>query len=103
KLIDFNDMINYAYRGMSDVQKKKRYLKYSYVFVDEYQDISLTRYQFIKRISDIFEAKIIAVGDDWQSIFSFSGSEISLFTNFSESMGYGEMTKIINTYRNSQE
>lgn len=103
KLIDFNDMINYAYRGMSDVQKKKRYLKYSYVFVDEYQDISLTRYQFIKRISDIFDAKIIAVGDDWQSIFSFSGSEISLFTNFSESMGYGEMTKIINTYRNSQE
>lgn len=102
-LIDFNDMINYAYRGMSSVQQQNRYLNYSHVIVDEYQDISLIRYQFIKRLSDIFLAKIVAVGDDWQSIFGFSGSEISLFTDFSDLMGYGEMTQIINTYRNSQE
>ena len=49
------------------------------------------------------DAKIIAVGDDWQSIYAFSGSDITLFTKFEEKMGYAKMLKIVKTYRNSQE
>ena len=49
------------------------------------------------------DAKIIAVGDDWQSIYAFSGSDITLFTKFAEKMGYAKMLKIERTYRNSQE
>ena len=49
------------------------------------------------------DAKIIAVGDDWQSIYAFSGSDITLFTKFSEVMGYAELLSITKTYRNSQE
>lgn len=48
-------------------------------------------------------AKIIAVGDDWQSIYAFSGSDITLFTKFAEKMGYAKLLKIVRTYRNSQE
>ena len=47
--------------------------------------------------------KIIAVGDDWQSIYAFSGSDITLFTKFAEKMGYAKMLKIVKTYRNSQD
>ena len=101
--IDFNDMINYAYRNMPDLKENRKDLNYNYVIVDEYQDISYQRFNFIKRISDLFNAKIVAVGDDWQTIFSFSGSVINLFTNFNEMMGYSEQVKIVNTYRNSQE
>jgi len=101
--IDFQDMINYAYRNMDVIKKEKEYIDYKYVIIDEYQDISVQRYNFAKKISDLFKAKIVAVGDDWQTIFSFSGSDIELFTKFYESMGYAEITTITKTYRNSQE
>lgn len=45
----------------------------------------------------------VAVGDDWQSIYAFAGSEVSLFTRFKESMGYADLLHITHTYRNSQE
>lgn len=45
----------------------------------------------------------MAVGDDWQTIYSFSGSDITLFTQFLSIMGYGDELLITNTYRNSQE
>ena len=101
--IDFQDMISYAYSNMNLIKDKKEFVNYEYVIVDEYQDISLQRYNFTKKISDLFDSKIVAVGDDWQTIFSFSGSDIQLFTNFYELMGYAEIIKITNTYRNSQE
>ncbi len=99
--IDFADMINYAYRYASKLLKKS--IEYDYIIIDEYQDISRQRYNFAKRISDLFNAKIVAVGDDWQAIYSFSGSDVDLFTKFYELMGYASITKIQNTYRNSQE
>ena len=43
------------------------------------------------------------MGDDWQSIYAFSGSDITLFTRFLELMGSGTELKITHTYRNSQE
>ena len=101
--IDFQDMINYSYSNMNIIRDKKNFINYDYVIIDEYQDISLQRYNFAKKISDLFESKIVAVGDDWQTIFSFSGSDIKLFTKFYELMGYAEIIKITKTYRNSQE
>lgn len=98
--IDFQDMIHYAYSEMNKLENK---LTYKYVIIDEYQDIFTQRYNFMKKISDLFHSKIVAVGDDWQTIYSFSGSDIELFTKFYESMGYAEVTTISNTYRNSQE
>lgn len=101
--IDFQDMINYAYDNVETFKKRKQNVNYEYVIIDEYQDVSLQRYNFIKRISDFFKAKIVAVGDDWQAIYSFSGSDINLFVDFEKCMGYSKRIKILNTYRNSQE
>ena len=41
-----------------------------------------------KELSTLCKAKVIAVGDDWQSIYAFSGSDITLFTHFCDIMGY---------------
>ncbi len=101
--VDFNDMITYGYKGMDNLKKQNRYLDYDYLIIDEYQDISIQRYNFAKKLSDLFTAKIVAVGDDWQAIFGFSGSEVELFTKFYELLGYAEISKITKTYRNSQE
>ena len=101
--IDFEDMINNASNVLDKFIKEGINLEYDYILVDEYQDISLQRFDLCEKLSQASKAKIIAVGDDWQSIFRFSGAKIDLFTKFEERMGYANVLKITKTYRNSQE
>ena len=103
RAVDFEDMINESARLLREVKEMKKKLDFKYIIVDEYQDISRQRFDLTKILSEVTDAKIIAVGDDWQSIYAFSGSDISLFTKFAEKMGYAKMLKIVRTYRNSQE
>ncbi|MCL2390403.1 MAG: UvrD-helicase domain-containing protein [Endomicrobia bacterium] len=98
--IDFNDMINLATdliikNGLTD--------KYDYVIIDEYQDISFARFKLISAIRDLSDAKLICVGDDWQSIYRFAGSDVSLFSNFGKFAGEFALLLIERTYRNSQQ
>lgn len=84
-LIDYDDMINDSYRYIiENLKTTNKNIQYKYVIVDEYQDITFQRFLFVKRLIEYFNAKLIAVGDDWQSIYSFSGSRLELFNNFSE-------------------
>ena len=101
--VDFEDMINESARILREVADMKKKLDFKYIIVDEYQDISRQRFDLVDALSKVTSAKIIAVGDDWQSIYAFSGSDITLFTNFEEKVGYAKRLKIENTYRNSQE
>lgn len=101
--VDFQDMINESVRILREVQDMKQKLDFRYIIVDEYQDISRQRFDLTKALSEVTDAKIIAVGDDWQSIYAFSGSDITLFTQFEKTMGYAKLLKIVKTYRNSQE
>ena len=99
KEIDFNDMINLA---TDTINANKPFYEYQYVIVDEYQDISFARFNLIKEIRDLSGAKLVCVGDDWQSIYRFAGSDISLFSNFEKYVGKNETLLIEQTYRNSQ-
>ena len=101
--IDFQDMINESAELIRQKRVGKEQLDYRYIIVDEYQDISRQRYNLIKELSQLCNAKIMAVGDDWQSIYAFSGSILPLFTRFCEAVGYGQELKITRTYRNAQE
>ena len=103
KAVDFQDMINESSRILREVKEMKQKLDFKYIIVDEYQDISRQRFDLTKALAEVTDAKIIAVGDDWQSIYAFSGSDITLFTKFEEKMGYAKLLKIVKTYRNSQE
>jgi len=101
--IDFEDMINNAYIYIGEFAKQQINISYKYIIIDEFQDIARQRFNLTKRLSEVTKAKVIAVGDDWQSIFAFAGSEISLFTRFLDLMGSGIEMKITHTYRNAQE
>jgi DNA helicase-4 len=93
KLIDFNDMINLA-------TQKVDHKIWEYIIVDEYQDISKERYELLKKIS--IDAHLIVVGDDWQAIYAFAGSDVNIFREFLKRDSV-KVIKIVNTYRNSQE
>lgn len=100
KKIDFNDMINKA----SDcIVKNGLDLPYKYIIVDEYQDTSFTGYNLLRNICDSIGAKIMVVGDDWQSIYSFSGCDVNIFTKFDNFFDVCETRYIEKTYRNSQQ
>lgn len=101
--VDFEDMINESARALRKVKEMKKKLDFRYIIVDEYQDISRQRFDLVTALAEVTDSKIIAVGDDWQSIYAFSGSDITLFTKFEEKMGYAKLLKIVKTYRNSQE
>lgn len=99
---DYSDLIYYSNKYIKD----KRYLNdidYEYIIVDEYQDISDGEYILAKQTSNITNSKVFAVGDDWQSIYSFRGANINYITNFNKYFEKPEILTITNTYRNSQE
>ena len=98
--IDFNDMINQA---ANLVQRKGAAKAYDYIIIDEYQDISAARFKLITEIRQRSGARLVCVGDDWQSIYRFTGSDISLFSDFGKFVGGHEKLFIERTYRNSQQ
>jgi DNA helicase-4 len=98
--IDFNDMINLA---TNLIKQHRPNYTYQHIIIDEYQDISYSRFNLIKEIRALSGARLICVGDDWQSIYRFAGSDISLFSNFEKYVGKHERLFIEQTYRNSQQ
>ena len=94
--IDFTDAIIQA----TELCRKGLWKHYEYILVDEFQDISVDRYKFLQALrSDNPKTKLFCVGDDWQSIFRFAGSDMSLVYEFEKYFGYTEQCKIETTYR----
>ena len=94
--IDFNDMINLA---SSYVQNGQYVHPYSHVIVDEYQDISQARYRLLDSMRMQKDYRLFCVGDDWQSIYRFNGSDIGFILNFEKYWGASEISRIETTYR----
>lgn len=94
--IDFSDMVRMAH----DAVKEGRYTHgFEYVIVDEYQDMSASRYRLLKALRDSRRYRLFCVGDDWQSIYRFNGSDISFITDFERYWGPSAVFRIEHTYR----
>lgn len=94
--IDFVDAIIKATEICNNGNKHE----YDYILVDEFQDISLDRYRFLQALrSKNPLTKLFCVGDDWQSIYRFAGSDMALFKNFSKYFGYTKECRMETTYR----
>lgn len=97
--IDFNDMINLA---AEYIEQGKYISPYKYVIVDEYQDISKARFQLLNSMRKSSNFELFCVGDDWQGIYRFAGSDIGYILNFKNYWGAAEISKIETTYRFTQ-
>ncbi len=98
--LDFNDMIN---KCLDTLKSKGLNKKWQYIIVDEYQDTSITKFNLLKEIINLTNANFLAVGDDFQSIYRFTGCTLHIFLNFTKYLKYSKIFQIINTYRNPQE
>lgn len=97
--IDFDDMILRAIDKLDKVDS----FKFKHIIVDEFQDISISRMRLLKKLIQHGEAKLFAVGDDWQSIYRFAGSDLDIFVHAEKYFDNVKMNKISTTYRNSAE
>ena len=96
--IDFTDSLLLAAQLCT---QKNPYL-YKYILVDEFQDMSLDKYAYLKALRSDTEdcfTRLFCVGDDWQSIYRFSGSDMTLFYNFADYFGVTAECKIETTHR----
>lgn len=100
KFIDFNDMIN---KAIIALRKGANIHKYKYLIVDEFQDTSHTRYRLLKEVQNVTGAKVVVVGDDWQSIYGFTGCDVNLFSQFDKYFEHPKRIKIDITHRNCQK
>ena len=98
--IDFHDMINTA---AAYVAQGKFMHAYRYVIVDEYQDISKARFSLLSTMRRSHDFDLFCVGDDWQSIYRFAGSDIGYILNFERYWGPTEISRIETTYRFPQK
>lgn len=85
KAIDFGHMIAEAAKCVRSRQYRS---PYTHVVVDEFQDISVGRARLIKAlIEQVPDCRLHAVGDDWQSIYRFAGSDVSIMVEFEKEFG----------------
>ncbi len=95
--VDFNDMI----LGAARHAETRRFVSpYTTILVDEFQDISAGRARLIKALADQSPShRLFCVGDDWQSIYRFAGSDIALMRDFEQHFGPTETVMLDQTFR----
>lgn len=100
KQIDFHDMIVRA----TNLVERGRYVNPTdYILVDEFQDISPGRSRLLKALLDRSpNSQLFAVGDDWQAIYRFAGSDIAIMREFGERFGASERIDLRTTFRCSE-
>lgn len=101
KLIDFDDMLIYAYKILSGSNGVRENIidTYKYIQIDEMQDTSKIQLEIIKLISD---NNLFMVGDDDQSIYSFRGSYPDFMLKFKDVYRDGKIFYLDNNFRSDR-
>ena len=98
--IDFEDMLVQA----AEILETTNYdLGYKLVLVDEFQDSSNARARLVSGLLKKSNRYLLAVGDDWQSINRFAGSDISVMTNFENRFAKHLEFQLTKTFRCPQD
>jgi len=93
-VVDFNDLMVHFSKFLEDDKSNEFKNKIKYVFFDEYQDVNPIQNYILLRLSQ--NSKIMVVGDDAQSIYSFRGSSVKYILNFNQT--FNDSNKSSNMY-----
>ena len=101
--LDFNDLISRTillFKNQEDITHEFQ-RRYQYVLVDEFQDVNNLQVELIKLlVTD--ETQLFCVGDDWQSIYGFRGSNVSYIIEFEKHFENAQIIKLNLNYRSTQ-
>ncbi|MDR2064203.1 MAG: UvrD-helicase domain-containing protein [Prevotellaceae bacterium] len=101
--LDFNDLLircNSLMRNQPDIANKLRD-RFKYILVDEFQDVNSLQVNFIKMLLTE-NTQLFCVGDDWQSIYGFRGSDVSYIVEFEKNFPNSNVIKLNLNYRSTE-
>lgn len=101
--LDFNDMISESallFQNYPDIANKYKN-QYQYILVDEFQDVNNLQVDLIKLLLTE-QTQLFCVGDDWQSIYGFRGSNVSYIIEFEKHFPDSKVIKLNLNYRSTQ-
>lgn len=101
--LDFNDLISRStslFQNHSDIANKYKN-KYQYILVNEFQDVNNLQVELIKLLLTD-DTQLFCVGDDWQSIYGFRGSNVSYIVEFENHFTDAKTIKLNLNYRSTQ-
>ncbi len=101
--LDFNDMISRTislFKNQNEILERYR-TKYQYILVDEFQDVNNLQVELIKLLLTN-ATQLFCVGDDWQSIYGFRGSNVSYIIEFEKHFANSAVIKLNLNYRSTQ-
>lgn len=100
--LDFNQLIDKSIEllQMNDDIKTLFHRRYKYMLVDEFQDVNKIQIKFIRSILNP-EAQLFCVGDDWQSIYGFRGSDVKYIVEFSRFFANSKIFHLSTNYRST--
>ena len=92
---EYEDLSNNTLSALDKIIDSGIKLPFEYIFVDEYQDIVLHKYDLCGKLAKCSDGKLIALGDDVETRYGFEDGKIDIYRNFDENVGY---SKIIRGY-----
>jgi DNA helicase-4 len=101
--LDFNDLISTSislFKNQPDIIHQFQN-KYQYILVDEFQDVNNLQVELIKLLLTD-KTQLFCVGDDWQSIYGFRGSNVAYIVEFDKHFKDAEIIKLNLNYRSTQ-
>lgn len=100
--LDFNDLISRTtslFRNHPDISNKYQ-SKFQYILVDEFQDVNNLQVDLINLLLTS-NTQLFCVGDDWQSIYGFRGSNVSYIVDFEKYFPNSSIVKLNLNYRST--
>lgn len=101
--LDFNDLISRCtslFKNHTDISNNYKN-KYQYILVDEFQDVNNLQVELIKLLLTE-KSQLFCVGDDWQSIYGFRGSNVGYIVEFEKHFNEAKTIKLNLNYRSTQ-
>lgn len=103
-LIDYDDMLTKSYDILKHDKLALEFCQeqFKFILIDEIQDINKVQYEIVKMIADKYK-NLFVVGDIFQNIFEWRGSNNSFVINFNKDWENVKTINLNTNYRSSKD
>ena len=100
--LDFDDLLIETINLLENHEEIRTLFqhKFKYILVDEFQDVNSLQVKLLKQLATN-QTQLFCVGDDWQSIYGFRGSEVDYIINFEKHFESPAIIKLGINYRST--
>lgn len=101
--VDFDNILLLTRNLLRDFEpvRKNYQLYFNYILVDEYQDSNNLQEELTRLL--LGNGNLFCVGDDWQAIYGFRGSNVEHFLTFTQNYRDAEIFRLEENYRSADE